>query len=393
MGALDFPLPWGEGVICHLIFVFHCFSKTAAQPKEDMLTHIKSRLKMTRIFFVVIIGLFLIPMIWNDPGEAAEPIRMKFSSYTGPAHITTPIFQAYIKELNAASNGTVIIEYYGAETLGKAVEHWDLVIDGLADMAIMSCAYTPARFPLNSFVDLPFLSTNAMTSYEVVQSLLEKKLITKEFEEVKLLTHAVTSPMQIFSKRPLNKMEDFKGLRILCVGPNYNKIMGELGAQCVTMGMPDVYLALERGTLDASITNWAAVKSWKLMEVVNYPVDISITGGFNHGIIMNKKSWGKLSPQVQAAWSKISEKYGTVLSRAFDDADEGSKKIWADVNKKIIKFPDAEKEKIARLAIPIWQNWIDQMEKAGKPGKEIYRTYLKAMKEKGHPVVIKIPGI
>ena len=353
----------------------------------------KSRWKMNRMFFVVIIGLFLVPIMLSDPGRAAEPIKMKFSSYIGPAHIATPLFQAYIKELNAASNGTVIVEYFGAETLGKAAEHWDLVMDGLADMAIVSCGYTPARFPLNGFVDLPFFSTSALASYDVVKALLAKKLITKEWDEVKLLTHAVTSPNQIFSKKPLTKIEDFKGLRIICVGPNYTKIISALGAQCVTMGYPDVYLALERGTLDAGITSWAAVKAWRWVEVVNYPVDISLMGGFNHGIIMNKKSWSKLSPQVQSAWSKISEKYGKLLTAAFDDSDEGSKKIWSDANKKIIKFPDAEKEKIAKLAIPIWQNWIDQMEKAGKPGKEIYRTYLKAMQEKGHPVVIKIPGI
>jgi TRAP-type transport system periplasmic protein len=353
---------------------------------------IKPRWQMTRMFFVVIIGLFLAPIMLSDQGEAAEPIKMKFSSYIGPAHAATPVFQAYIKELNAASKGTVIVEYFGAEALGKAAENFDMVMDGLADMAIIGCGYTPARFPLSMVTDLPFFSNSAIASYEVVQALLDKKLITKEWEEVKLLTHAVTSPSQIFSRKALTKVEDFKGLRINCVGTIHNKTMTTLGAQCVTIGYPDIYLALERGTLDAGFTSWTAVKAWKWVEVVNYPVDISMIAGFNHGIIMNKKSWGKLSPEVQTAWGKISEKYGRVLSATFDESDEGNKKIWTDANKKIIKFPDTEREKLAKLTIPVWQNWIDQNEKAGKPAKEIYRTYLKLMQEKGYPAT-KIPGM
>ena len=347
----------------------------------------------TRMFFIGLIGLFLIPMIWTDPGKAAEPIRMKYSTFIGPAHPYTPVIAAYLKELQAASKGTVVIDFHGAEALGKAAEHFDLVVEGLADIGSISAAYTPARFPLSTFVELPFFSTSARASQDVVEALIQKKLITKEFEEVKLLFPTLAAPAQVFSDKPLTKVEDFKGLRVTCVGPLWNRTMAAVGAQCVTMGYPDVYLALERGTLDAGFIGWAACKGYRWYEVAKYPVDISFMGGFFNALIMNKKSWGKLSPEVQTAWNKISEKYGMLGAAAIDDADEASKKVWADANKKIIKFPAAEREKLAKLAIPIWQDWIDRMEKAGKPGKEIYRTYLKVMQEKRHPVVIKIPGI
>jgi TRAP-type transport system periplasmic protein len=354
---------------------------------------IKPRWKKTRIFFAALLGLFFVALLGNNPGKAAEPIRMKYSTFIGPAHPYAPVITAYLKELQAASKGTVIIDIHGAESLGKAAEHYDLVVEGLADIGSVSAAYTPARFPLSSFGDLPFFSTSARASQDVIEALIQKKLITKEFEEVKLLFPTMSAPSQVFSNKPLNKVEDFKGLRVTCVGSIYNRTMAVLGAQCVTMGYPDVYLALERGTLDAAFIGWAGCKGYRLYEVAKYPVDIGFMGGFFNSLVMNKKSWSKLSPEVQAAWNKISEKYGMLGAAAIDEADEASTKVWADVNKKIVKFPAAEREKLARLAIPIWQDWIDRMEKAGKPGKEIYRTYLKVMQEKGHPVVVKIPGI
>jgi hypothetical protein len=54
---------------------------------------------------------------------------------------------------------------------------------------------------------------------------------------------------------------------------------------------------------------------------------------------------------------------------------------------------EAERERLAKMILPVWQDWIDAMEKAGKPGKEIYKTYLQVMKEKGQPVAMKIPGL
>jgi TRAP-type transport system periplasmic protein len=354
---------------------------------------IRSRWSMTKVIFVVVIGLFLVPMMGNNRGEAADPIRMKFASYLGPSHPVAPVIQTFLKELMAASKGTVIIDYHGAEALGKAPENFDLVLEGLADMATVSCSYTPARFPLSSFVELPFFSTNARVAHKVAQALLDKKLITKEFEQVKLVCPIIAAPAQLFSNKPINKAEDFKGLRSFCAGPLWNKVMGGLGAQCVTMGMPDVYLALERGTLDVGSSSWAGARGWRWVEVVKFPTDIGLMGGFFNGIIMNKNSWSRLSPEVQTAWNKIFEKYGPILSGIFDDADEASKKVWTDAGKKINKFPEAEKEKLANLVMPVWQGWIDTMEKAGKPGKEIYKTYLKVMKDNGQTVVIKIPGL
>jgi hypothetical protein len=33
------------------------------------------------------------------------------------------------------------------------------------------------------------------------------------------------------------------------------------------------------------------------------------------------------------------------------------------------------------------------MEKAGKPGKEVYKTYVETMKKNNRPVLMKLPGL
>ncbi len=50
----------------------------------------------------------------------AAPKKMKMSSFVPPTHMLTALMQDFVKELSAASNGEVEIEYFGAEALGKA---------------------------------------------------------------------------------------------------------------------------------------------------------------------------------------------------------------------------------------------------------------------------------
>lgn len=342
---------------------------------------------------LAVIGLFLFSVFWSNPGEAASPIQMKFASMLAPNHPITPVFLELAKELSEASNGAVVIEFHGSESMGKAAENWDLVSEGMADIALVACAYTPARFQMSAVAELPFFSTSPRTSYDVVQALLAKNLIKSEFEPNKLLIPLMTPPAQIFTNKKITKIEDFKGVRFFGAGPVWAKTWSLLGAQMVSIGMQDVYLALERGTLDAAANNWASVMSYRWVEVAKYPIEINLMGGWFTAIVMNNKSWSKVSPEVQAAWTKICDKYGSRCTAVLEGVESVAKKVWTDAGKTIEKFPAAEKEKLGVVLAPVWQEWIDRMEKAGKPGKEIYKTYVEVLKQKGEPVVMKVPGL
>lgn len=325
--------------------------------------------------------------------QGTKPVRMKMSSFTTPVHFMTGHLKEYARELSEASGGSVGVDYYGAEALGKATEQWDITREGLADLGMFCAIYTPARFPLSMFVELPFFSASAQSSNKVVQALLAKKLINGEYKEVKLLSFFTTAPSQIFSNRKLEKLESFKGMRLTGMGPVWTRTWSLLGGQAVAMGWPDIYLALERGTIDAGTTNWAASKGWKWQEVAKHPVDISVMGGFFCGVLMNNESWGKLPPAAQARWTGLSEKYSMRFSKAYDDGDEEGKQAWRAAGREISVFPPAEKQRLAEKLLPIWQEWISRNEAAGKPAREMYRTYVEAIKRQGKPVVMKIPGL
>ena len=358
-------------------------------------------LKKIKILFVsgcMIFGLILTlngsPSSVYAAEKVSQPIRIKCSNHAPPGHYIHKPFTDIFRELEQASEGKVIIEYYHSATLGKSTEQWDIVAEGLADMSVsVGIIFYPARFLLSSFLELPFIYTNTEAGSRLVQELIKRKPILNEFEGVKFLTGHITPPAQLFSNRVLSKVDDFKGMRIVGQGPVWTKTWSLLGAQSVAMEWPDIYLGLERKTIDATPGNWAGSKSWKWAEVAKYPTEISIMGGFFMATIMNSNTWNKIPPNVQAAWSKILEGVPMRIAKVADENEDVGRKFARDVGREIYTFPAAEKEKLGEKLLPIWQDWLNRNESAGKPAKEIYKTYVEVMKKAGEPVVMKIPGL
>ena len=324
----------------------------------------------------------------------AQPVQMKASVYTPPAHYLTQFWTGVVKEMNEAAKGKAVVELYPSEALGKSTEQWDIVREGLADMSFtVSASFYPARFPLSMFVELPFFSSNVDTSNKVIEALVKKKLILKEFELVKFLAAKNTPAAQVFNKKMDYNSVLLKGVLVVGPGPVWAGTWSRLGAQGVSMGWPDIYLALDRRTVDAAPGNWAASKGWKWAEVARYPTEIGIMGGFFNAAVVNKKSWNGLPPDVQAAWAKIMEGIPMRIAKVANDHEEFGRKYARELGREIHTFPLAEREKMAGKLLPIWQEWVARNEKANKPAKEIYMTYVEVMKSAGEPVVMKLPGL
>jgi TRAP-type mannitol/chloroaromatic compound transport system substrate-binding protein len=105
----------------------------------------------------------------------------------------------------------------------------------------------------------------------------------------------------LWAHKPIQKLSDFKGLKIRTVG-YWGEIVTKLGARVITLPGGEVYGALEKKILDAAeFANPSADYVMGLHQVCKYvhvpgvhqPTTIS-------ELIVHKKSWDKLSPDLQA---------------------------------------------------------------------------------------------
>lgn len=116
-------------------------------------------------------------------------------------------------------------------------------------------------------------------------------------------------------------------------------------------------------------------------------------GGFFNAAVVNHKSWSKLPPDVQTGWTKIMAGAPARIAKLANENEDTGRKFAKDLGREIQTFPAAEREKVAAKLLPIWQEWQARNEKANKPAKEIYKTYVEVMKRAGEPVVMKLSGL
>ena len=87
-----------------------------------------------------------------------KPIELKFSSWVGTGHgHHTGVMVPWAKMIEEKSGGRLKVTIYPGSTLGKPADHFDMVMNGIADMGFATPGYTPGRFPLISVAELPLL--------------------------------------------------------------------------------------------------------------------------------------------------------------------------------------------------------------------------------------------
>ena len=128
-----------------------------------------------------------------------------------------------------------------------------------------------------------------------MMEMFEKEPVLKaEFRDVKLLWFLSSTMLRLHTTaKPIRTLDDLKGMKIRTGGGPQPPTLRLLGATPVAISPPDVYTALERGTVDGLTFPWEAVKSFKVDEVTKYHDSASLWGGTFY-VVMNLKKWESL---------------------------------------------------------------------------------------------------
>src|SRR5688500_18514892 len=167
-------------------------------------------------------------------GSFAWPVQaqsnLTFSSWVPPTHHLT-IWQAnWAAEVEKATGGRVKFQ-----SLPKAPAAppgtFDAVRDGLVDLSYVTASYTPARHILPLMAELPGAGDTAEVN-SVAFSRIHWKHFHKvgEYKGVKLLAVFTHGPGQMFTKKPIHSLNDFKNLKIRSGGGVSEQIVTALGA-------------------------------------------------------------------------------------------------------------------------------------------------------------------
>jgi len=311
----------------------------------------------------------------------AQAFDLKASHWNPPNHVVHKTLLAWSEELEKASSGRLKLTVYPAGQLGGGVNRqFDSCRNGIVDIAVSLHAATPGRYSLTELASMPFAApsvgnVSAITSKRLTE--LAPEFLAKEHEGLKILWVASTVPLMFHSKRPLRKVEDWKGMKIRYAGQQFKDLIDALGAVPLPVPPPETQDALAKGIVDAACFPYEGAASFGLDVVVKYTVEPGVANN-SFAAVINPAKFAALPADLQALIVKTTgpqaaEKFG----KAFDAAERDAKEKFIAKGVEIIKLPPDEVAKMKKLFAPQIEAAIATVEKQGKPGRKFYETYTK----------------
>jgi TRAP-type C4-dicarboxylate transport system substrate-binding protein len=304
--------------------------------------------------------------------------KLNYSVFFPAPHKNAVLAVEWAKEIEKRTNGRVQITVFPGGTLTPADKCYDGVVKGISDIGFSVFAYTRGKFPLTEVSDLPLgiksgsVATRAINKYY-------KKFKPKEFDEVKVMYLHGHGPGILHTKKPVNTLDDLKGMKIRCTGMAA-KIVTALGGVPVAMPMPDTYDALSRGVVDGSMAPQESLQGWKWGEVVKYTIE-NFGSSYSTGmfVVMNKDKWNALPADVQGIIEKVNEEWIEKQGRTWDEIDKEGRDFTLKLGNTITSLTKEEDARWAKAVKPILDEYVKNMSDKSLPGDEVLKFYLETI--------------
>jgi len=308
---------------------------------------------------------------------AQQPIVIKFSHVVA---VDTPKGKGadYFKKIaEERTKGRVKVEVYPNSTLFKDGEEMEALQLGSVQMLAPSLAkFGPLGVREFEVFDLPYIFDNydelhKVTSGPVGQALLKKL----ESKGIIGLAYWDNGFKDMSANKPLKVPADYKGIKMRIQS---SKVLGDeikaLGAIPQVMAFSEVYQALQTGVVDGTENPPSNFYTQKMHEVQKY-LALTNHGYLGYAVIVNKKFWDGLPPEVRATLEgamKDATKYANdIAKKENDDALEAVKKSGRT---QIITLTPEEKAAMKKALVAVHK------ENESRVGKE---TIAEVYKETG----------
>ncbi|HEY9051616.1 MAG TPA: TRAP transporter substrate-binding protein [Gammaproteobacteria bacterium] len=235
---------------------------------------------------------------FNFKMTCAYPGGAPFYS-TGPGSATD-----FIKRVEAMSGGRIKIKFYAAGELIPALGGFDAVRQGTVDMNWGNAYFWAGKsFAAQYFTAVPFgmdvLAINAWLSQGGGQALWDE--VYEPFGLKALAVGNTGMQMTGWFRKPIEKVEDFKGLRMRIPGLA-GKVYEKLGVSVKLLPGGEIFPALQRGVIDAA--EFVGPFQDRKLGLMNAAKYYYMTGWHEPSnvseLLMNKKTWESLPADLQA---------------------------------------------------------------------------------------------
>ncbi|MFP5404944.1 MAG: TRAP transporter substrate-binding protein [Gammaproteobacteria bacterium] len=292
-------------------------------------------------------------------GNALAEIKAKFAVTLNEQSHQGQGVARFVQLVEKKSNGNIKIKPYYNAALGNDVQVTSALQGGTVEFLVPQTTTLTGMVREFEILDYPFLFDTDQEAYAVLDGPIGKKLL--ETLPAKGLVGLGYWENGFFnftnSKHPIAKLEDFQGLKLRAVQAKISQeTIKALGANPVTLAVPELYTALETRTVDGQGTPTAVIAALKLNEVQKY---LSLTrhayGAFI--ALVSKKFWDKLSDgdrQILLDAAAESRSYQRQVAR---DQAKSAQEAMAAKGLQVNDVTPEERARMRDAVKPVWEEF------------------------------------
>ncbi|TAG81642.1 MAG: DctP family TRAP transporter solute-binding subunit [Betaproteobacteria bacterium] len=269
----------------------------------------------------------------------------------------------FAKEVETRTKGRIKVQPFYSGSLGGERESIEAVQLGTQELTFTSTGPVPNFVPEARILDVPFLFRDKAHARMTLDGAIGQEMLAKfEAKGFKALAWGENGIRHMTnSKRAVNAPEDLKGLKMRTMeNPVHIAAYKGFGIVTTPMAFPEVFTALQQGTVDGQENPLSVIMAAKFEQVQKH---LSLTGHVYSPAIflMNKAAFDKLSAEDKGHFLEAA-KVAVRANRARVDEDDA--KGVTELRAKGMQVIEVDKSKFVSALGPVNAEFEKQFGKA-----------------------------
>ncbi|XOQ53074.1 MAG: TRAP transporter solute receptor, DctP family [Succiniclasticum sp.] len=294
-------------------------------------------------------------------------IEYKLVYHLPASHPLAKSVTRFAERVKEKTHGQVTLTPYPAGQLYNDKTMNDALITGGIDLTLNTVGRWATVVPAMEVFDVPFV----FPSYQQIDRAIDGgmgKFLEEELAKrrVRVVYWADYGFVQFANnKRPIRKPADFAGLKIRGYSEMSSQTIKALGGSPVTMGSGEVYMALQRGTIDGQTSGTSAMRDRKTYEVTKY-LTISNHASPEFILAMNDHAYARMSPEQRQAFDEAARETRDEIRRNAKAMDlKGLHDLQAH-GMEVYEIPPQELQQWRDAAKPVWDIFLEHTGETGR---------------------------
>jgi TRAP-type C4-dicarboxylate transport system substrate-binding protein len=333
---------------------------------------------------VLFFGVSVFVFAASSPSVAAEkPIELKVSHFWPETSAMHKHMLRWKEKLEADSKGRLTLRIFSSGVLLKQTQEWDGLQKGLTDIVYgirMGSAGREFSEKMSVFTGgADKASIGGKISLDVYNEFPEFR---NEWKPVKLLWLSAAGPNEIHTTKPVQKLEDMKGLQIRTAPSGSSiEIMKALGAAPAAMPMSEVFMAIQKGTVDGALGPYDALKDFRLADIAKYTTNAHLFLLMGHYVAMNINSYNRLPADLRKVLDNSIEWGRNDSWKLYDAEDNAAEEYAKSKGHQFIKLSPAEQARWLAALKPVLDKTAAELDAKGYPGTKLKEFIAQRVKQ------------